>query len=125
MKDYYKILGINKNASEDEVKKAFRKLAHAYHPDKGGGNESKFKEASEAYAILSDKKKREQYDAYGSAGAGAGAGLTTASVGSGGSLSPASSRVFRVLVCLGNQPFHTWNPWVIHFSGWPSFFVVK
>src|SRR3990167_4481798 len=66
MKDYYKILGVNKNASQDEIKKAFRKLAHAYHPDKKGGDEQRFKEASEAYAILSDEKKRAQYDAVGS-----------------------------------------------------------
>lgn len=68
MKDYYKVLGINKGASEEEIKKAFRKLAHAYHPDKSGGDEAKFKEASEAYAILSDKKKRAQYDTFGSTG---------------------------------------------------------
>lgn len=63
MKDYYKILGISKDASEEEVKKAFRKLAHAYHPDKSGGDEAKFKEVSEAYAVLSDNRKRKQYDA--------------------------------------------------------------
>ena len=74
MKDYYKILGVNKDASEEEVKKAFRKLAHVYHPDKSGGNEAKFKEASEAYAVLSDKKKRAQYDTFGSGGPTAGAG---------------------------------------------------
>ena len=74
MKDYYNILGVNKNASEEEVKRAFRKLAHVHHPDKSGGNEAKFKEASEAYAVLSDKKKRAQYDAFGTTGAGAGAG---------------------------------------------------
>ena len=71
--DYYKILGINKGASEDEIKKAFRKLAHKYHPDKKGGDEKKFKEISEAYSVLSDKKKKEQYDKYGrvfSAGGG-------------------------------------------------------
>lgn len=72
MKDYYKILGVNKDASEEEIKKAFRKLAHAYHPDKAGGDEAKFKEANEAYAVLSDKKKRAQYDAFGSAGPGSG-----------------------------------------------------
>lgn len=75
MKDYYKILGVNKTASEDEIKKAFRKLAHTYHPDKSGGDEAKFKEVSEAYSVLSDKKKRQQYDAYGSAGAGMGGGF--------------------------------------------------
>lgn len=72
MKDYYKILGINRDASEEEVKKAFRKLAHVHHPDKSGGNEAKFKEASEAYAVLSDKKKRAQYDTFGSSGSTAG-----------------------------------------------------
>lgn len=70
MKDYYKILGVNKDASEEEIKKAFRKLAHAHHPDKSGGDEAKFKEASEAYAVLSDKNKRAQYDAGGSGFAG-------------------------------------------------------
>lgn len=64
-KDYYKILGIEKNASQDEVKKAFRKLAHKYHPDKEDGNEAKFKELSEAYGVLSDEKKRAEYNAYG------------------------------------------------------------
>lgn len=63
--DYYKILGINKGASEEEIKKAFRKLAHKYHPDKSGGDEKKFKEIAEAYAVLSDKNKREQYDRFG------------------------------------------------------------
>jgi len=71
-KDYYKILGVEKNASEDEIKKAFRKLAHEHHPDKKGGNEAKFKEASEAYAVLSDKTKRAQYDQFGQAGPQAG-----------------------------------------------------
>ncbi len=64
-KDYYKILGVSKNATEEEIKKAFRKLAHEHHPDKKGGNEAKFKEISEAYAVLSDKNKRVQYDAFG------------------------------------------------------------
>ena len=73
-KDYYKILGVDRKASQDEIKKAFRKLAHVYHPDKSGGDEAKFKEASEAYAILSDKNKRAQYDRFGKAGEGAGAG---------------------------------------------------
>jgi molecular chaperone DnaJ len=69
-KDYYKILGVDKNASGDEIKKAFRKLAHEHHPDKQGGNDAKFKEANEAYSVLSDEKKRKQYDAFGSAGPG-------------------------------------------------------
>ncbi|MDO8565238.1 MAG: DnaJ C-terminal domain-containing protein [bacterium] len=85
MKDYYKILGVNRDASEEEVKKAFRKLAHAHHPDKSGGDEAKFKEVSEAYSILSDKKKRSQYDNFGSSGAGgfqgSGAGFDPSSFG--------------------------------------------
>src|SRR3989337_2790029 len=68
--DYCKILGINKGASEDEIKSAFRKLAHKYHPDKKGGDEKKFKEASEAYAVLCDKKRRAEYDTYGKTFAG-------------------------------------------------------
>ncbi len=67
MKDYYKSLGVEKDASADEIKKAFRKLAHKHHPDKGG-DEKKFKEASEAYQVLSDEKKRAEYDTYGSGG---------------------------------------------------------
>lgn len=66
-KDYYKVLGVDKKATQDDIKKAFRKLAHKYHPDKGGTDESKFKEITEAYSILSDDKKRREYDAYGQA----------------------------------------------------------
>lgn len=69
-KDYYKTLGVEKNASQDEIKKAFRKLAHEHHPDKKGGNADKFKEANEAYTVLSDEGKRKQYDQFGSAGPG-------------------------------------------------------
>lgn len=72
MKNYYDILGVAKDASKDEIKKAFHKLAHKYHPDKKGGDEAKFKEASEAYQILSDDGKRRQYDTTGSAQPGAG-----------------------------------------------------
>lgn len=71
-KDYYKILGVEKNASKEDIKKAFRKLAHQYHPDKKDGDEVKFKEANEAYSVLSDDAKRQQYDTFGSAGPGAG-----------------------------------------------------
>jgi molecular chaperone DnaJ len=67
-KDYYEVLGINKDASKDEIKKAFHKLAHKYHPDKNGGDETKFKEINEAYQILSDDEKRRQYDTFGQAG---------------------------------------------------------
>ena len=65
-KDYYKILGVEKSASPDELKRAFRKLAHQHHPDKGG-KEEKFKEINEAYQVLSDESKKRNYDQYGSA----------------------------------------------------------
>jgi molecular chaperone DnaJ len=64
-KDYYKILGISKNASEEDIRKAFHNLAHKHHPDKGG-DEKKFKEINEAYQTLSNKEKRAQYDKFGS-----------------------------------------------------------
>jgi len=64
MKDYYKVLGISRDASTEEVKKAFHKLAHKYHPHKGG-DEEKFKEVNEAYQVLSDEEKRAQYDQFG------------------------------------------------------------
>lgn len=73
-KDYYKILGVSKNASVEEIKKAFRKLAHEHHPDKEGGNETKFKEALQAYQVLSNAEKRQQYDQYGTNFDQAGAG---------------------------------------------------
>ena len=65
-KDYYKILGINKSATQNEVKTAFRKAAHKYHPDKAGGDEAKFKEINEAYQVLGNEEKRRQYDQFGS-----------------------------------------------------------
>jgi len=73
-KDYYKTLGVDKSATADEIKKAFRKQAHKYHPDKKDGDEVKFKEANEAYQVLSDDKKRAQYDRFGSAGPNMGGG---------------------------------------------------
>ena len=65
MKNYYETLGVAKGASHDDIKKAFRKLAAQYHPDKKTGDEAKFKEISEAYAVLGDEKKRAEFDAYG------------------------------------------------------------
>ncbi len=66
-KDYYKILGVEKNASADDLKKAFRALAHKHHPDKTGGDAEKFKEINEAYQVLGDADKRAKYDQFGSA----------------------------------------------------------
>lgn len=66
-KDFYQILGVSKSASQDEIKQAFRKLAHKYHPDKPGGDEAKFKEINEAYQVLGEPEKRAKYDQFGSA----------------------------------------------------------
>ena len=76
-RDYYEVLGVEKTASDAEIKKAYRKLAIQYHPDKNPGNkeaEEKFKEAAEAYSVLSDKDKRSRYDQFGHAGVGGAAG---------------------------------------------------
>lgn len=76
-RDYYEILGVSKNASDDEIKKAYRKLAVKYHPDKNPGNkeaEAKFKEINEAHDVLSDKQKRARYDQFGHAGVGGAGG---------------------------------------------------
>ena len=73
-RDYYDILGVSKDASADEIKKAFRKLAVKYHPDKEGGDEAKFKEANEAYEVLKDQAKRQRYDQFGHAGVGGASG---------------------------------------------------
>src|SRR4051812_33318025 len=70
-RDYYEVLGVSKNASAEEVKKAYRKVAMQYHPDRNPGDkaaEEKFKEAAEAYEVLSDGEKKAQYDRFGHAG---------------------------------------------------------
>jgi len=74
-RDYYQVLGVDKGASENDVKKAYRKLARQYHPDvnKESGAEAKFKEVQEAYDVLGHKDKRAQYDRFGHAGVGQGA----------------------------------------------------
>lgn len=64
-KNYYEILGVSKNASDDEIKRAYRKLAHQYHPDKNKGDDKKFKEINEAYQVLGNKEKRDQYNRFG------------------------------------------------------------
>ena len=73
-KDYYEILGVKKSASAEEIKKAYRELAHKHHPDKQGGNEQKFKEINEAYQTLGSAEKRKQYDQFGQSFSGTGPG---------------------------------------------------
>ncbi len=73
-RDYYEVLGVSKDASDDELKKAFRKAAVKHHPDKEGGDETKFKEINEAYEVLKDKQKRQRYDQFGHAGVGGASG---------------------------------------------------
>src|SRR5215475_7908847 len=73
-RDYYEVLGVSKSASADEIKKAFRRAAVQYHPDKEGGDEAKFKEVNEAYEVLKDQSKRQRYDQFGHAGVGGASG---------------------------------------------------
>src|SRR6476661_7862113 len=94
-RDYYETLGVGRTASEDEIKKAYRKLAREYHPDRNPGDkkaEAKFKEVQEAYDVLSDKTKRSQYDRFGrvgpDGGVGGGPGGTTFRWGTGGTGGP-------------------------------------
>ncbi len=73
-RDYYEVLGVSKDASADEIKKAFRRQAVLHHPDKEGGDETKFKELNEAYEVLKDSEKRQRYDQFGHAGVGGASG---------------------------------------------------
>ena len=77
-RDYYEVLGVSQNASSDELKKAYRKVAMKHHPDRNPGDnksEDKFKEASEAFEVLGDKEKRSRYDQFGHAAEGMGSGM--------------------------------------------------
>ena len=100
-RDYYEVLGVQKNANADEIKKAYRKAAIQYHPDKNPGDkeaEEKFKEAAEAYDVLSNPDKRARYDQFGHAGmsgaAGGGAGGFGGFSGGGFSMESHSSAIF-------------------------------
>ncbi|MBR0488389.1 DnaJ domain-containing protein [Candidatus Saccharibacteria bacterium] len=102
-RDYYEVLGVPKTASDDEIKKAYRKLAVKYHPDKNPGDkeaEAKFKEISEAHEVLSDKQKRVRYDQFGHAGVGGGA------AGFGGNGAGFSGNPFGQEFNFNGQTFH-------------------
>ena len=86
-RDYYEVLGVEKGASKQDIKKAYRKMALKYHPDHNPGNkeaEEKFKEAAEAYSVLSDDEKRQRYDQFGHAGLDGNGGFGGAGGGYGG-----------------------------------------
>lgn len=102
-KDYYNILGVDKNATEDEIKKSYRKLAMKYHPDKNPGNadaENTFKDISDAYSVLSDDKKKAQYDQFGSGGDNFGGGFNMNDFGGGFNMNDFFSQSFNPF---GNQ----------------------
>jgi molecular chaperone DnaJ len=86
-RDYYEVLGVNRTASDQEIKSAYRRLAVRFHPDKNPGDasaEEKFKEAAEAYGVLADAEQRQRYDRFGHAGVSSGAGQTWGAPGFGG-----------------------------------------
>ena len=103
-RDYYEVLGVGKNANADEIKKAYRKAAIKYHPDKNPGDkeaEEKFKEAAEAYDVLSNPDKRARYDQFGHAGMSGSAVISAAAVRAfrGAAAGSAASGSTRVPIC--------------------------
>lgn len=105
-RDYYEVLGVHRNASETEIKKAFRKLAIQHHPDKNPGDkdsEEKFKEVTEAYETLSDPQKRAQYDQFGHAGMGGGGGFYSGGFGAGSPFGDIFSDIFGDIFGGGRQ----------------------
>ncbi len=108
-RDYYEVLGINKSSSKDEIKKAYRKSALKYHPDKNKGDKSaeeKFKEASEAYHVLSDNTRKANYDRFGHAafqGAGGQEGFSNFDFSSSSFFSEFASYIYRFLASSGDS----------------------
>jgi DnaJ-class molecular chaperone len=125
VKDYYKVLGVTKGASDDEIKKSYRKLAMKYHPDKNSapGAEEKFKEIGEAYDVLSDPKKKQIYDQYGEDGLKGGMGAPGGSSGGMPNFGDGQSYSYsyhgdpRATV---SQFFGSSNPFESFFSGGPG-----
>ena len=116
-RDYYEVLGLQKGAGEEEIKRAFRQLAKKYHPDLNPGNkeaEAKFKEVNEAYEVLSDKDKRQRYDQFGFAGVdpsygGGTAGATCSEISSAGA-SGALAAAAGSGTPTGRSAGNTWRP---------------
>merc|ERR1711881_307016 len=118
-KDYYKVLGVARGASDEEIKKCYRKLALKYHPDKNHtpGAEEKFKEIGEAYDVLSDPKKKQIYDAYGEDGLKGGMGQPSGNTTGEGCLTLVTDRILAIVTTeTQKQHFHNFLGHPIHLS---------